>query len=102
MNPWEQIKHQLQAALSPESYQNCVSHTSPEQLDGGVLGGLVPDAESEARRENHDASHVGAIIGRLNGPGHAVLYQPVKATPVSATAESDRSWEAGAAASQLR
>jgi len=101
MNPWEQIKHQLQAALSPESYQNWVSHTSFEQLDGGVLRVLVPNAESKAWMETEYANQVGAIIRRLNLPVQAVLYEPVKATSVSATAESDRSWEPESPASQL-
>ena len=101
MNPWEQIKHQLQAALSPESYQNWVSHTSFEQLDGGVLRVLVPNAESKAWMETEYANQVGAIIRRLNLPVQAVLYEPVKATSVSAAAESDRSWEPESPASQL-
>jgi chromosomal replication initiator protein len=101
MNPWEQIKHQLQAALSPESYQNWVSHTSFEQLDGGVLRVLVPNVESKAWMETEYANQVGAIIRRLNLPVQAVLYEPVKATSVSATAESDRSWEPESPASQL-
>jgi chromosomal replication initiator protein len=101
MNLWEQIKHQLQAALSPESYQNWVSHTTFEQLDGGVLRVLVPNAESKAWMETEYANQVGAIIRRLNLPVQAVLYEPVKATSVSATAESDRSWEPESPASQL-
>ena len=101
MNLWEQIKHQLQAALSPESYQNWVSHTSFEQLDGGVLRVLVPNAESKAWMETEYANQVGAIIRRLNLPVQAVLYEPVKATSVSAAAESDRSWEPESPASQL-
>jgi chromosomal replication initiator protein len=101
MNPWEQIKHQLQAALSPESYQNWVSHTSFEQLDGGVLRVLVPNVESKAWMETEYANQVSAIIRRLNLPVQAVLYEPVKATAVSATAESDRSWEPESPASQL-
>jgi len=101
MNPWEQIKHQLQAALSPESYQNWVSHTSFVQLNGGVLRVLVPNAESKAWMETEYANQVGAIIRRLNLPVQAVLYEPVKATSVSAAAESDRSWEPESPASQL-
>ena len=101
MNPWDLIKHQLQAALSAESYQNWVSQTSFEHLDGGVLRVLVPNVESKAWLETEYADQVSAIIRRLNLRVQAVLYEPVKATAVSATAESDRSWEPESPASQL-
>src|SRR5689334_17778604 len=101
MNPWEQIKQQLETALNPDSYRNWVSRTSFGQLAGGVLRVSVPNAESKAWMETEYANQVGAIIRRLNLPVQAVLYEPVKATSVSATAESDRSWEPESPASQL-
>lgn len=101
MNPWEQIKHQLQAVLSPESYQNWVSHTSFDHLAGGILRVLVPSAENKAWMETEFANQVGAIIRRLNLPVHTVQYEPAKTTPASATTESDRAIEPESPASQL-
>ena len=101
MNPWEQIKNQLQGVLSPESYQNWVSHSTFGQLADGVLRVLVPNGESKAWMETEYANHVGAIIRRLNLPVQTVLYEAAKTAAASAMAESERSWEPEAPASQL-
>jgi chromosomal replication initiator protein len=101
MNPWEQIKHQLQTVLSVESYQNWVSPTSFDQLASGVLRVLVPNLENKAWMETEYANQVGAIIRRLNLPVQSVQYEPMKITAASAGAEGDRSWEPESPASQL-
>src|SRR5215831_1127463 len=82
MNPWEQIKQQLEATLNAESYANWVSHTSFSQLTGGVLRVFVPNAESKTWMETEYANQVGAIIRKLNLPIQAVLYEPAKAVAV--------------------
>ena len=66
MNPWEQIKQQLETALNPDSYRNWVSRTSFGQLAGGVLRVSVPTVESKAWMETEYANQVGAIIRKLN------------------------------------
>src|SRR5579871_6905813 len=78
MNPWEQIKQQLEATLSVESYGNWVSQTRFGQLAGGVLRVLVPNAESKTWMETEYANQVGAIIRRLNLPIQAVFYESAK------------------------
>src|SRR6266513_2374972 len=75
MNPWEQIKQQLETALNPDSYRNWVSGTSFGQLAGGVLRVSVPTVESKAWMETEYANQVGAIIRKLNLPVQAVLYE---------------------------
>ena len=101
MNPWEQIKQQLQAVLSPESYQNWVNPTSFGQLDGGTMRVLVRNAEDKAWMETEFANQVAAIIRRLNLPVQSVVYEPAKTGPASATTESDRAFEPESPASQL-
>src|SRR5689334_6084307 len=76
MNPWEQIKQQLEAVLSAESYRNWVSRTSFGHLDGGMLHVSVPDDENKAWIETEYANQVNAIIRKLNLPVHMVLYEP--------------------------
>ena len=36
MNPWDQIKQQLEAILSREGYHNWVSRSAFRQLDSGI------------------------------------------------------------------
>src|SRR6266478_9998834 len=75
MNPWEQIKQQLETALNPDSYRNWVSRTTFGQLAGGVLRVSVPNVESKAWMETEYADQVGAIIRKLNLPVQAVMYE---------------------------
>jgi chromosomal replication initiator protein len=93
MNPWEQIKQQLEAALSPDSFSHWVSRTSFGQLHGGVLRVLVPNIESKMWMETEYANQVGAVIRKLNLPIQAVLYEPLKNIKESPVAEADREIE---------
>src|SRR5438093_6382387 len=65
MNPWEQIKQQLEAVLSAENYKTWVSRTLFDALENGVLRVLVPDDENKAWMETEYASHVSAFIWLL-------------------------------------
>src|SRR5713101_1168131 len=100
MNPWEQIKQQLEAALSAESYGSWVSQTSFGCLDGGILRVFVPSAENEAWMETEYANHVNIIIRKLNLPVHAVLYEPAGAAR-DHTSAMDRETEYESPANQL-
>src|SRR6266481_10205991 len=93
MNPWEQIKQQLETALNPDSYRNWVSRTSFGQLAGGVLRVSVPNVESKAWMETEYADQVGAIIRKLNLPVQAVLYEPSGAKKEQPMLERDRDVE---------
>jgi chromosomal replication initiator protein len=93
MNPWEQIKQQLEATLSPDSFAHWVSHTSFGQLNGGVLRIWVPNIESKLWMETEYANQVGAIIRKLNLPIQAVLYEPLKGIKEGPSADADRETE---------
>jgi len=75
MNPWDQIKQQLEATLSPEGYQNWVSRSTFRQLASGVLQVSVPNAESKAWLETEYADHIVAVIRKLSLPVQTVLYE---------------------------
>ena len=75
MNPWDQIKQQLEVTLSPEGYQNWVSRSTFRQLASGVLHVSVPNAESKAWLETEYADHVVSAIRKLTLPVQTVLYE---------------------------
>lgn len=75
MNPWDQIKQQLEATLNEEAYQNWVSRTLFRQLAGGVLHVSVPDVESKAWLETEYADNVISAIRKLSLPVQTVLYE---------------------------
>ena len=62
MNPWDQIKKELESRLSAESFQNWVSRTSFAGMDGETLLVWVPDAETKAWMESEYTDQVMAII----------------------------------------
>jgi chromosomal replication initiator protein len=75
MNPWDQIKQQLEVILSAEGYHNWVSHSTFRQLAGGTLHVSVPNAESKAWLETEYADHVASAIRKLSLPVQTVLYE---------------------------
>jgi chromosomal replication initiator protein len=101
MNPWEQIKQQLEAILSAESYQNWVSRSGFGQLVGGVLRVSVPSIESKTRMETEYANQVGAIIRKLNLPVQAVLYEPMNSSKDLGVHDGERDAESESPVNQL-
>jgi chromosomal replication initiator protein len=101
MNPWEQIKQQLETTLSPDSFAHWVSRTSFGQLNGGVLRVLVPNAESKMWMETEYANQVGAVIRKLNLPIQAVLYEPLRTVKENVSPDADRDSEPESPGSQL-
>jgi chromosomal replication initiator protein len=75
MNPWDQIKQQLEATLNTEAYQNWVSRSVFRQIAGGVLHVSVPNVESKAWLETEYADHVMSAIRKLTLPVQTVLYE---------------------------
>src|SRR5229473_677769 len=75
MNPWDQIKQQLEATLNTEAYQNWVSRSVFRQMAGGVLHVSVPNVESKAWLETEYADHVMSAIRKLTLPVQTVLYE---------------------------
>jgi chromosomal replication initiator protein len=101
MNPWEQIKQQLQAILSPESFQNWVSSTTLAQLAGGMLRVSVPNVESKAWLETEFATHVVAIIRKLNLPIQTVSYEITSGSRERTAPDGERELEPESPVSQL-
>ncbi|HKW97381.1 MAG TPA: chromosomal replication initiator protein DnaA [Bryobacteraceae bacterium] len=90
MNPWEQIKKQLEAALNAESFRNWVSPTSFLRLEGGALYVSVPGDEHKIWMETEYLNQVSVAIRKLNLPIHSVRYEPAGETkPPAAPAEAD-------------
>ena len=75
MNPWDQIKQQLEVTLNTEAYQNWVSRSVFRQMAGGVLHISVPNVESKAWLETEYADHVMSAIRKLTLPVQTVLYE---------------------------
>jgi chromosomal replication initiator protein len=65
MNPWDQIKKELEARLSPESYQNWISRTVFARLEGTTLGVNVPDEATKKWMETEYATQVIEIARKL-------------------------------------
>ena len=101
MNPWEQIKQQLETVLSPDSYRHWITRTSFEQLENGVLRVIVPDAESKAWMETEYANRIAAIIRKLELPIRSVIYQPMSAAKETRPLDPAPELETEAPAAQL-
>src|SRR5579872_3299093 len=101
MNPWDEIKQQLQGVLSAESYENWVSRTSLGEMKGGVLRVSVPSQETKAWLETEYANQVTAIIRRLNLPVQSVLYEPGSRMLEAGAIEAERELDSTSPTSQL-
>lgn len=101
MNPWDQVKQQLEVTLSAEGYQNWVSRSTFRQLAGSVLHVSVPSAESKAWLETEYADHVISTIRKLNLPIQTVEYEIANTTESRGTADPDRETERESPVSQL-
>jgi len=65
MNAWDQIKKELQLALSAESFDNWVSRTRFGRLENDRLVVTVPDGATKHWMENEYAAHISTIIRKL-------------------------------------
>jgi chromosomal replication initiator protein len=92
MNPWNRIKRELEARLSPESYQNWISRIEYMGIDGATLVVSVPDEGTRRWVEAEYAPEVLAVASRLGLAIERVVYalpssrEPIdfEAPPVSA------------------
>lgn len=62
MNPWDQIKKQLESRLSSGSFQNWVSRTSFAGMDGDTVLVAVPNVETKTWMESEYTDQVQSII----------------------------------------
>jgi chromosomal replication initiator protein len=76
MNAWDQIKKELQSALTAESYENWVSRTSFGRLDNNRLVVTVPDEATKKWLETEYSGQVHTIIQKLDLSVRDVEYAP--------------------------
>ena len=74
MNPWDQIKKELETRLSAESFQNWVGRTSFAGMDGDNLLVWVPDTETKAWMESEYTDKVQSIIREFRMGVRGVVY----------------------------
>ncbi|MCC6392324.1 MAG: chromosomal replication initiator protein DnaA [Bryobacterales bacterium] len=89
MNYWEQIKQQLASELSSEAFQNWVSKTTIERLEGQTLHVKVPNefAKDWLEEEYHDK--VSSAIEASSLPIAQVIYHVVPGFVPSQTPSRD-------------
>ncbi|MBS1825287.1 MAG: chromosomal replication initiator protein DnaA [Acidobacteria bacterium] len=75
MNYWEQIKQQLAGELSVEAFQNWVSKTTLDQMEGETLKVKVPNEFSKDWMEVEYRDKVRHAIVNLGLPVRDVIYQ---------------------------
>jgi chromosomal replication initiator protein len=79
MNPWDQIKKELEAVLSPESFQNWVSRTAFARMNGTTLLVSVPDEGTKQWMESEYTGEVLSIAHRLGLSIQRVSYMSASA-----------------------
>ena len=82
MNAWDQIKKELQLALTTESYDNWVSRTRFGRLENDRLIVSVPDEATKNWMETEYSAHIHSIIRKLALSVRSIEY--------SAHAETNR------------
>jgi chromosomal replication initiator protein len=73
-NPWEQIKARLTTKISTRAYEDWVTRTAFDGLDGRSLRVSVPDQVTKQWMEQEFAEHVRQTISELNLPVEQVIY----------------------------
>jgi chromosomal replication initiator protein len=74
MNPWDRIKKELEAKLSPESYQNWISRTAFLGLDGVTLTVSVADEGARKWMETEYATEVMQAVQQIHLPVQRIEY----------------------------
>lgn len=100
MNPWEQIKRELESKLSSESFQNWVSRTSFAGMDGDALVVSVPDAQTKSWMETEYTEQVRSIMGEF-GLGFSRVVYETRGSQDNVTARASELGEVESGAGQL-
>src|ERR1700691_2272083 len=74
MNPWDRIKKELEAKLSPESYRNWISRIEYKGIEGVTLAVGVPDEGTKRWMETEYATEVLLAARRLGLTVERVEY----------------------------
>ncbi len=67
MNAWDQVKQQLSTSLSTESFENWVSRTALDHVDGETVHVRVPDQETRQWLEAEYGDLVHTVVRNLEG-----------------------------------
>ena len=73
MNAWDHVKQQLSSALSSESFDNWISRTTLDRVEGETLHVRVPDQETQAWLESEYGDLIHAMVKRLDGSCYRVV-----------------------------
>jgi chromosomal replication initiator protein len=75
-NIWDQIKSRLASKISPQDFQNWVTRTAFESMDGRTLRVAVPDQVTKDWMEQEYTVEIRDAVHELNLAIDKVLYQP--------------------------
>jgi chromosomal replication initiator protein len=75
-NIWDQIKTRLASKISPQDFQNWVTRTAFEGLDGRTLRVAVPDQVTKEWMEQEYSVEIRDAVHELNLGIERVLYHP--------------------------
>ncbi len=67
MNAWDHVKQQLSTSLSSESFDNWVSRTTLDRVEGETIHVRVPDHETRAWLESEYGDLIQTLVRDLNG-----------------------------------
>jgi chromosomal replication initiator protein len=67
MNAWDHVKEQLSTSLSSESFENWVSRTTLDRVEGETIHVRVPDEETRAWLESEYGDLIHTLVRRLDG-----------------------------------
>ena len=77
MNAWDQIKVQLASTLSTESFDNWVSRTALDRVEGETLHVFVPDQQTRQWLESEYGDLIHSMVRNVNGSHfRLVTYHP--------------------------
>jgi chromosomal replication initiator protein len=75
-NPWNRIKERLGGKISAQAYQNWLTRTSFESLDGGLMRVNVPDAVTKEWLEQEYAEDIRGVARELGLRLDSIIYIP--------------------------
>jgi len=84
MNVWDQVKQQLAAALSSESYENWVARTTLERIDGDTVHVRAPDSQTCEWLQSEYSDLVYRLVREISGArfGDVVYHAPDSERPM--------------------
>jgi chromosomal replication initiator protein len=88
MNVWDQIRKELEAGLSVQSYQNWLSRTAFARLEGSVLAVTVPDEETKRWLETEYTAQALAVAQRLGMGIERIEYELAGSVSLATDLES--------------